>query len=85
MSLLAAPQDMETALSITAMQLEKVLRLARQKHDVVVLDMHRALDALAIQALDMADVVCLVMDNTMPAVRDIVADIEGELDPPEPA
>lgn len=70
LSLLAAPQDMETALSITAMQLEKVLRLARQKHDVVVLDMHRALDALAIQALDMADVVCLVMDNTMPAVRD---------------
>lgn len=70
LSLLAAPQDMETALSVTAMQLEKVLRLARQKHEVVVLDMHRAMDAVAIQALDMADVVYLVLDNTMPAVRD---------------
>lgn len=70
LSLLAAPQDMETALSVTAMQLEKVLRLARQKHEVVVLDMHRAMDAVAIQALDIADVVYLVLDNTMPAVRD---------------
>ena len=70
LSLLAAPPDMEAALSITAMQLEKVLRLARQKHDVVVLDMHRAMDAVAIQALDMADVLYLVMDNTMPSVRD---------------
>lgn len=70
LSLLAAPQDIETALSITAKQLEKVLQLARQKHEVVVLDMHRAMDAVTIQALDMADVLYLVMDNTMPAVRD---------------
>lgn len=70
LALLAAPQDMETALSVTAKQLDKVLRLARQKYDVLVLDMHRAMDAVAIQALDMADVVYLVLDNTMPAVRD---------------
>ena len=70
LALLAAPQDMETALSITASQVEKVLRLARQKHEVLVLDVHRAMDALAIQALDMADVVYLVLDNTMPSVRD---------------
>jgi pilus assembly protein CpaE len=68
--LLAAPQDIETALSVTAKQLEKVLQLVRQRHEVVVLDIHRAMDALAIQSLDMADVVYLVMDNTMPSVRD---------------
>jgi len=70
LSLLAAPQDMETALSITAHQLEKVLVLTRQQFEVVVLDVHRTMDALAIQALDFADVVYLVMGNTMPSVRD---------------
>lgn len=70
LALLAAPPDMESALSITAQQLDKVLRLARQKYDVVVLDIHRAMDAVAIQALDMADVVYLVLDNTMASVRD---------------
>jgi pilus assembly protein CpaE len=68
--LLAAPHDIETALSVTAKQLEKVLQLARQRYEVVLLDIHRAMDGLAIQSLDMADVVYLVMDNTMPSVRD---------------
>jgi pilus assembly protein CpaE len=68
--LLAAPHDIETALSVTAKQLEKVLLLARQRHEVVLLDVHRTMDGLAIQSLDMADVVYLVMDNTMPSVRD---------------
>lgn len=68
--LLAAPHDIETALSVTAKQLEKVLQQARQRYEVVLLDIHRAMDGLAIQSLDMADVVYLVMDNTMPSVRD---------------
>jgi len=70
LALLAAPHDIETALSVTTKQLEKVLQLARQRYEVVVLDIHRAMDGLAIQSLDMADVVYLVMDNTMPSVRD---------------
>ena len=70
LTLLAAPPDVEAALSITAKQLEKVLQLARQKNEVLLLDVHRALDAVAIQALDMADVVYLVLDNDMPSVRD---------------
>jgi pilus assembly protein CpaE len=60
----------ETALSITAKQLAKVLQLARQKNEVVVLDVHRTMDAVAIEALDTADVLYLVMDNDMPSVRD---------------
>lgn len=70
LTLLAAPPDVETALSITAKQLAKVLQLARQKNEVVVLDVHRTMDAVAIEALDTADVLYLVMDNDMPSVRD---------------
>lgn len=70
LSLLAAPNEPETALSITASQLERVLVMAQSQHDVVVIDLDRSLDALAIKALDMSDVIYLVMQNTMTSVRD---------------
>lgn len=69
-SLLPAPEAPETALTVTASQLERVLEVAQGSYDVVVLDLERFLDGMAIKALDMADHVFLVMENLMPYVRD---------------
>jgi pilus assembly protein CpaE len=70
LDLLAAPADAESALHIQAQSLAKVIELTRQSHDVVVMDMDRSLDALALKALDMADRIYVVMDELMISVRD---------------
>jgi pilus assembly protein CpaE len=67
--LLAAPDVSERATAITPAQVEQVLRLARQQVGMVLLDLPDALDALTVKALDLADEVILVLDNTVPSVR----------------
>jgi len=67
---LAAPPSVAMALNISAQHIEALLSLACTEHPLVVLDVPRSLDALSLKALDMADQVCLVMDNTMAALRD---------------
>lgn len=67
--LLAAPDVSERATAITPVQVDQVLRLARQQVGMVLLDLPDALDALTVKALDLADEVILVLDNTVPSVR----------------
>lgn len=67
--LLAAPDVSELDSAITAGQLEQVLRLARQQYGLVLIDLPDALDALTVKALDMADEVYLLLENTVPNVR----------------
>ena len=68
--LLAAPDDPEEALTVTAAQVERVLDMVVQKYDYVVLDVDRVLEPASIKALDQAQHVYMVMENMIPYVRD---------------
>jgi pilus assembly protein CpaE len=68
--LLAAPDDPEESLAITAIQVERILDLVVQQYEFVILDVDRVLDAPSIKALDRAERVYLVMENMVPFVRD---------------
>jgi pilus assembly protein CpaE len=69
LNLLAAPNEPGVALAITAGQLEKVLALANRMHEFVVLDLDSSIDAVMLKALDMADVIYVVMESSLPVVR----------------
>jgi pilus assembly protein CpaE len=68
--LLSAPEEPEASYTMSAAQLERLLDLVEVNYDMVVLDMDRVLDPLTIKALDMSDVIYLVMENLLPFVRD---------------
>ncbi len=70
LNLLAAPNDLESAVAISAQDIDKVLSLVRSLNDHVVVDLPRGLSALSLKVLDMADVVYVVMQNNTPDVRD---------------
>ncbi len=70
LNLLAAPATPESAIGISAQDIGQVLTLAQQQHHFVVVDVARTLNALSLKALDMASVICIVMQNTTPDVRD---------------
>ena len=70
LNLLAAPNDLESAVTISAHEIDTVLSLVRCLHDHVVVDLPRGLNALSLKVLDMADVVYVVMQNNTPDVRD---------------
>ena len=69
LNLLAAPDEPGVALAITANQLEQVLTLANRMHEFVVLDLDSTIDAVTLKALDMADVVYLVIEGSLPVAR----------------
>lgn len=69
LNLLAAPDEPGVALAITAGQLEKVLALANRMHEFVVLDLDSTIDAVMLKALDMSDVIYVVMEASLPVVR----------------
>lgn len=68
--LLSAPEEPEASYTMSAAQLERLLDLVTVNYDMVVLDVERVLDPLTIKALDMSDVIYLVMENLLPFVRD---------------
>jgi len=68
--LLSAPEDPEASYAMSAPQLERLLNIVEVHYDMVVMDLERVLDPLTIKALDMSDVVYLVMENLLPFVRD---------------
>lgn len=70
LKLLAAPHDLESAMAISAQDIEKVLTMVRSLHKHVLVDLPRSLNALSLKVLDMADVVYIVMQNNTPDVRD---------------
>lgn len=67
--LLAAPSSPALLRGITTTALARVLTLARQRHQVLVLDLPRQLDELTLQALQLADKVFIVMRHRVPDVR----------------
>ena len=70
LSLLAAPHVTELSTSITADQLDRVISLARAEHETLVLDLNPTMDAVVVKALDSADIIYVIMENTVPHVRD---------------
>lgn len=70
LQMLSAPPDMAASTALQAHHMDKVLRLACAAHPLVVIDLPRSLEPRCMTALAMADVVYLVMDSTMAALRD---------------
>jgi pilus assembly protein CpaE len=68
-SLLAAPETPAEAMEVKPEHLRTILALAATQYDFVLLDVGRSVDPLSIQALDRADRVYVVMQATIPHVR----------------
>lgn len=72
LTLLAAPEVPEDAFGITAHQIARVLEVARENYDCVVVDLVRTPDSpVAVKVVDMADIIFLVLEATVPHLRDL--------------
>ena len=67
---LAAPENPSKAADVLPEHIEALMRVAMSEYDYVVLDVGRNLDAVSIKALDHADVIFPVMQETLPFIRD---------------
>lgn len=67
---LSAPEEPEKAEEIKPDHVRLLLQVARKQYDFVVLDLGRSLDAVSIQALDLADMIFPVVQQTLPFIRD---------------
>ena len=71
--MLAAPEDLSQALEVKAAHVEAIIKQARQMFDYVVLDVGRSIDAVSLQALDLATHVFPVLQLSLPQIRDAQA------------
>lgn len=67
--LLAAPSSPVLVRGIVPTAMTRLLTLARQRHQVLVLDLPRQLDELTLQVLELADTVFVVLRHRVPDVR----------------
>lgn len=70
LSLLAAPENPERAVNVRPEHIEVILRLAKTQFDFVIMDIGRALSAVSLKALDQADMIFPVLQETLPFIRD---------------
>lgn len=68
--LLAAPESPEKAVDIRPESIERLLNVARGCYDFVLLDISRTLDSNTVRALDHSDDIYLVLQMTLPFLRD---------------
>ena len=82
---LAAPDDPAQGVDVTRDQVRRIVEMAREMHDHVVIDTGRALSPVTLQALDMADRLYPVLQLTLPFIRDgkRLRDVFQSLDYPE--
>lgn len=69
-ALLAAPEDAERAVGVTTEQVDRLLSVAVQNYDYVIVDIERSVDALGMKVLDHADLIYLVTEAMLPFIRD---------------
>jgi pilus assembly protein CpaE len=69
-SVLAAPEDPAHGVDVKPQHVQTILALARKHYDYVIVDLGRTLDAVTLQALDMADTIFPVLQLTLPFIRD---------------
>lgn len=67
---LAAPESPAKAADVLPEHVEELLRLAVVEYDYVILDVGRNLDAVSVKALDYADLIFPVLQETLPFIRD---------------
>lgn len=67
---LAAPENPSRAADVLPAHIEVLLRLAVAEYDYVIMDVGRNLDAVSVKALDYADLIFPVMQETLPFIRD---------------
>lgn len=70
LSLLAAPENPERAVNVRPEHIEVILSLAKTQFDFVIMDIGRALSAVSLKALDQADMIFPVLQETLPFIRD---------------
>jgi pilus assembly protein CpaE len=70
LAVLAAPLDLSHALEVKASHVAAIIRQARQMFDFVVIDVGRSIDAVSLQALDLATKIFPVLQLSLPQVRD---------------
>ncbi|ABB75646.1 pilus assembly protein CpaE [Nitrosospira multiformis ATCC 25196] len=68
--MLAAPESPEKAAEIRSEHINPLFQVAMKHYDFVILDVGRELDAISIQALDRADLIFPVLQQTLPSIRD---------------
>lgn len=68
-SLLAASDNPDPAKEIRVERLESVLQLARRHFDFIVIDIGRQVNFLSICALDNSDLICPVIQQSLPYLR----------------
>jgi pilus assembly protein CpaE len=67
---LAAPENLAESGLIKPEHLDTLLSVAASHYDYVVLDLGRSLDALSLRALDKSETIFLVIQLTLPFIRD---------------
>ena len=69
-SVLAAPENPEKSIDVKPESVERLLNVAVNHYDFVLLDISRNLDAVSLKALDQADTIFLVLQMALPFIRD---------------
>lgn len=67
---LAAPENPEQAQDVKPEHIEALLKLTSAQYDYVIMDIGRALNATSVKALDHADLIFVVLQETLPFIRD---------------
>ncbi|MBA4143281.1 MAG: AAA family ATPase [Nitrosospira sp.] len=67
---LAAPEAPEMAAEIKAEHINPLFQVAMKHYDFLILDIGRELNEISIQALDRADLIFPVLQQTLPSIRD---------------
>jgi pilus assembly protein CpaE len=67
---LAAPEDAGHAHDVKPEHVEVLLKLASTQYDYVIMDIGRTLNAISVKALDHADQIFVVLQETLPFIRD---------------
>jgi pilus assembly protein CpaE len=68
--LLAAPENPENAVGVKPEHIDVIMKIAKANFDYVILDIGRMLNAVSIRALDQADMIFPVLQETLPFIRD---------------
>ena len=76
---LAAPSDIEASLLVKAAHVEALLKLASRQYDYVLVDVGDPLSDISIKVLDQADTVVIVMEASLPFIRNCKRLIEAYL------
>ena len=69
-SVLAAPEDAESAQDVKPEHIDALLKLSTAENDFVFIDIGTTVNATAVKALDHADLIFVVLQETLPFIRD---------------